>query len=82
MYLLDIKDPHTLREKSQSVDDISIEGEDYQALSAKEEADLELLMSECQVAISNAEVFTEQLSKQLSVLDGVSICLVVSKRVV
>ena len=60
-----------LREKSQSVDDISIEGEDYQALSTKEESDLELLMSECQVAISNAEVFTEQLSKQLSVLDGV-----------
>ncbi|BFZ14807.1 hypothetical protein BsWGS_17846 [Bradybaena similaris] len=71
--LEDIKDPHTLREKSQSVDDISIEGEDYQALSAKEEADLELLMSECQVAISNAEVFTEQLSKQLSVLDGANI---------
>uniref|UniRef100_A0A0B6ZCF6 Exocyst complex component Sec3 PIP2-binding N-terminal domain-containing protein n=1 Tax=Arion vulgaris TaxID=1028688 RepID=A0A0B6ZCF6_9EUPU len=71
--LEDIKDPHTLREKSQSVDDISIEGEDYQALSSKEEADLELLMSECQVAISNAEVFTEQLSKQLSVLDGANI---------
>ncbi|XP_059178950.1 exocyst complex component 1-like isoform X1 [Physella acuta] len=71
--LEDIKDPHTLREKSQSVDDISIEGEDYQALSTKEEADLELLMSECQVAISNAEVFTEQLSKQLSVLDGANI---------
>ncbi|KAK3751247.1 hypothetical protein RRG08_024002 [Elysia crispata] len=71
--LEDIKDPHMLREKSQSVDDISIEGEDYQALSAKEESDLELLMSECQVAISNAEVFTEQLSKQLSVLDGANI---------
>ncbi|CAL1546243.1 unnamed protein product [Lymnaea stagnalis] len=71
--LEDIKDPHTLREKSQSVDDISMEGEDYQALSAKEESDLELLMSECQVAISNAEVFTEQLSKQLSVLDGANI---------
>lgn len=71
--LEDIKDPHMLREKSQSVDDISIEGEDYQELSAKEESDLELLMSECQVAISNAEVFTEQLSKQLSVLDGANI---------
>ncbi|GFS06267.1 exocyst complex component 1 [Elysia marginata] len=71
--LEDIKDPHMLREKSQSVDDISIEGDDYQALSAKEESDLELLMSECQVAISNAEVFTEQLSKQLSVLDGANI---------
>ncbi|KAH9489273.1 Exocyst complex component 1 [Bulinus truncatus] len=71
--LEDIKDPHTMREKSQSVDDISMEAEDYQAISAKEESDLELLMSECQVAISNAEVFTEQLSKQLSVLDGANI---------
>ncbi|XP_025088337.1 exocyst complex component 1-like isoform X2 [Pomacea canaliculata] len=48
-------------------------GEDFQALSAKEEADLELLMSECQIAMSNAELFAEQLSKQLSVLDGANI---------
>ncbi|XP_055895283.1 exocyst complex component 1-like isoform X2 [Biomphalaria glabrata] len=71
--LEDIKDPHTMREKSQSVDDISMEAEDYQAISPKEESDLELLMSECQMAISNAELFTEQLSKQLSVLDGANI---------
>ncbi|XP_035825446.1 exocyst complex component 1 isoform X2 [Aplysia californica] len=71
--LEEIKDPHSLGEKAKSVDDISMEGEDYQALSGKEEADLELLMSECQVAISNAEAFTEQLSKQLSVLDGANI---------
>lgn len=68
----DVTDPRDLRQKSQSSDDLSIAGEDYQALSAKEEADLELLMSECQVAMSNAELFAEQLSKQLSVLDGVS----------
>ena len=68
----DVIDPKLLNQKSQSVDDLSIAGEDYQALSAKEESDLELLMSECQVAMSNAEIFTEQLSKQLSVLDGVS----------
>lgn len=53
-------------------DDIAMVDEDYQALSSKEEADLELLMSECQMAISNAEAFSEQLSKQLSMLDGVS----------
>ncbi|XP_052825390.1 exocyst complex component 1 [Octopus bimaculoides] len=51
-------------------DDIAMVDEDYQALSSKEEADLELLMSECQMAISNAEAFSEQLSKQLSMLDG------------
>ena len=67
----DVADPRQLNQKSQSVDDLSMTGEDYQALSAKEESDLELLMSECQVAMSNAELFAEQLSKQLSVLDGV-----------
>ena len=45
--------------------------EDYQALTAKEESDLETLMSDTQTAISNAENFAEHLSKQLSVLDGV-----------
>ncbi|CAI9726036.1 exocyst complex component 1-like isoform X1 [Octopus vulgaris] len=54
-------------------DDIAMVDEDYQALSSKEEADLELLMSECQMAISNAEAFSEQLSKQLSMLDGANI---------
>ena len=67
----DVVDPRELNQKSQSVDDLSMAGEDYQALSTKEESDLELLMSECQVAMSNAELFAEQLSKQLSVLDGV-----------
>ena len=47
------------------------EMEDYQALSKREEEDLETLMSGCDAAISNAEVFAEKLSKQLSVLDGV-----------
>ena len=45
--------------------------EDYQALTSKEESDLEALMSDTQAAISNAENFAEHLSKQLSVLDGV-----------
>lgn len=45
--------------------------DDYQAISTKEEEDLRLSMSEFKAAISNAEIFSEQLSKQLSVLDGV-----------
>ncbi|XP_052277522.1 exocyst complex component 1-like isoform X2 [Dreissena polymorpha] len=44
--------------------------EDYQELTTKEEEDIESLMSECAAAISNAETFTEQLSKKLSILDG------------
>ncbi|XP_064636465.1 exocyst complex component 1-like isoform X2 [Lineus longissimus] len=54
-------------------DDISVNSEDYQALSTKEEADLESLMSQCEFAISNAEAFSEQLSKDLSSLDGANI---------
>ena len=64
-------DTRELSQKSQSVDDLSMAGEDYQALSTKEESDLALLMSECQVAMSNAELFAEKLLNQLSVLDGV-----------
>ena len=56
---------------AQAVDDIAVLQEDYQALSSKEESDLDQMMSECQAAISNAEAFAENLSKQLSVLDGV-----------
>ena len=46
---------------------------DYQALSNREETDLESLMSQCETAISNAEAFAEQLQSELSVLDGVSV---------
>lgn len=45
--------------------------EDYQALSTKEEADLERMMNECEYAIGNAEAFVERLANDLSVLDGV-----------
>ena len=45
--------------------------EDYQALTSKEETDLEMLMSDTATAISDAENFAEYLSKQLSILDGV-----------
>ena len=45
--------------------------EDYHALSAKEEMDLEAMMNQCDFAISDAEKFADQLSSDLSVLDGV-----------
>ena len=47
---------------------------DWHALSQKEEADLDTIMSQCEFAISNAEKFADQLSRDLSVLDGVSVC--------
>lgn len=46
---------------------------DWHALSQKEEADLETIMSQCEFAISNAEKFADQLSRDLSVLDGANI---------
>ena len=46
---------------------------DYQALSSKEETDIEVLIAESENAISNAEAFAQQLAKDLSVLDGVCI---------
>lgn len=58
---------------TQQEDDIVTMEDDYQALTSKEETDLDQLMSECKIAISNAELFAEQLSKQLSVLDGVGL---------
>lgn len=45
--------------------------EDYQALTDKEEKDLERLLSQSDNALGNAEKFMEQLSKELSLLDGV-----------
>lgn len=47
-------------------------GEDYQELTQREENDLEYMISQTENAISNIEAFTEQLSKDLSVLDGVT----------
>ena len=49
--------------------------EDYQALTSKEETDLEMLMSDTTTAISDAENFADYLSKQLSILDGVRLSL-------
>lgn len=46
-------------------------GEDYQELTQREESDLEYMILHTESAISNIEAFTEKLSKELSVLDGV-----------
>ena len=46
--------------------------DDYQELSTREEQDIENMMEMCEYAVSNAEAFAEQLSRELQVLDGVS----------
>ena len=58
----------------QQVEDIALgQDSDWHALTQREERDLETLMAQCDFAISNAELFAEQLSKDLSVLDGANI---------
>nr|XP_039251957.1 exocyst complex component 1-like isoform X3 [Styela clava] len=47
--------------------------ENYQVLTSKEETDLERMLSECENAISDAEAFASNMSKDLSVLDGENI---------
>uniref|UniRef100_A0A8C9YPB3 Exocyst complex component 1 n=1 Tax=Sander lucioperca TaxID=283035 RepID=A0A8C9YPB3_SANLU len=47
--------------------------DDYQELSTREEQDIEGMMEMCEYAISNAEAFAEQLSRELQVLDGANI---------
>lgn len=47
--------------------------EDFQALTEREEFDLNKLIAECNFAISNAELFMEQLSKNLQDLDGANV---------
>lgn len=43
---------------------------DYQPITEKEAADLKQMMVDCEYAVSNAELFMETLSKDLSILDG------------
>lgn len=43
---------------------------DYQSITEKEAADLKQMMENCDNAVSNAELFMETLSKDLSILDG------------
>lgn len=51
----------------------SDEYEDFHALTEKEEGDLNKLIAECNLAITNADLFMEQLGKNLHDLDGANI---------
>lgn len=53
--------------------DASDEYEDFHALTEKEESELNKLISECNLAITNADLFMEQLSQNLHDLDGANI---------
>lgn len=46
------------------------EADDYQALTPREETDLENLMAKYEFAIHNAEAFTEKLARELATLDA------------
>ncbi len=48
-------------------------GGGYEAISAKETADLMALMSKCEHAVTNADLFVEDLSRELNILDGANI---------
>lgn len=63
---------HAVIKEEAVVDEESdLEFEDFNALTEKEETDLNKLMKECNYAISNAELFMDELSKNLHDLDGV-----------
>ncbi|XP_052872288.1 exocyst complex component 1 [Anopheles cruzii] len=51
----------------------AMENEDFHALTEKEEINLNKLISECDYAISNAELFMEDLGLNLLQLDGANI---------
>lgn len=51
----------------------SDEYEDFHALTEKEENELNKLITDCNLAITNAELFMEQLGKNLHDLDGANI---------
>ncbi|KAF3835117.1 hypothetical protein F7725_027675 [Dissostichus mawsoni] len=59
--------------ESQSVGGDEDALDDYQELSTREEQDIEGMMEMCEYAVSNAEAFAEQLSRELQVLDGANI---------
>lgn len=54
--------------------------EEFQAITEKEEADLEKLMAGCEFAISNAEAFVDIVARDLSLLDGENVqCVLASE---
>lgn len=61
-----------LNENIEVVDDSEII-EDFQTLTDKEESELNVLLTECTSAVSNAEKFMETLGKNLQDLDGANV---------
>ena len=55
------------------LDENPFEEESHQALSVREEADLERLMEQSGFTIHNARAFTEQLSKEVAAMDSLNI---------
>lgn len=53
--------------------DDSDEFEDFHALTEKEENDLNKLVADCDLAVTDAELFMEQLGKNLQDLDGANV---------
>jgi len=47
--------------------------EDYEPVSTREAADFMAMMEKCEHAVTNADVFAEDLARELSVLDGANI---------
>ena len=45
---------------------------DYQPVSTKEEADFRRLLARCNLTIGQTDTFADQLTRELSVLDGVN----------
>jgi predicted nucleic-acid-binding protein len=45
----------------------------FQAISAKESSDLLALIEKCENAVTNADIFVEDLSRELNLLDGANI---------
>ncbi|XP_015789964.1 exocyst complex component 1 [Tetranychus urticae] len=59
--------------ETKALENVTNENEPYVGLSAREEADLERLLSDKGLTIENAKALTEQLSKEVSSLDYVNI---------
>ena len=60
-------------DKSSKVWPLQREESEYEAISAKEAQDLMQLMEKCDHAVTNADLFVEDLSKELNILDGANI---------
>lgn len=62
-----------INEPSPIYDVSGLDDESYQALTLREENDLERLMEQCEFTIHNAEAFTEQLSREIATMDATNI---------